>query len=98
MTGVRATGEASEPKLFVKWGIYNTFASTFLLSHAENRDWIATNNLKFTRYQQKNDRVKQSKGLVSSAIANPFDYDWPVRIPTQILYFSDWIVARTSVH
>ena len=92
----RALNEAIRPELFVKWGIYNTFVSTFLLSQKENRDWVTKNKIKFERYQQKNDRIKQSKGLTSSAIANPFDYDWPVKVPTQILYFSEWRVARES--
>lgn len=90
----RALTEASKPELFVKWGIYNTFVSTFLLSQKQNRDWVAENNLAFKKFQQKNERGKSTRGLVSSAIANPFDYDWPVRVPTQTLYFSDWQISN----
>ena len=88
----RALNEASKPELFVKWGIYNTYVSTFLLSQKQNRDWVAENNLVFKKYQQSSERVG-SRSLASSAIANPFDYDWPVKVPTQTLYFSDWEIS-----
>ena len=30
-----------------------------------------------------------------SKVGNPFDYDWPTKIPTRRIYYTDWKVADT---
>ena len=87
----RALRDAKKAKMFVKYGIYNTFASKWLLSQSENREWIKKNNITFSSYQQ--DSEGQSNGAVSSQLGTPFDYDWPVKLPTQTIYFTEWEVA-----
>ena len=84
-------GDAYKPQVHVKYGIYNTFVSQWLLLQAENREWIKKNNITFTPYQQ--DSKGQSNGAVSSQLGNPFDYDWPVKVPTQTIYYTEWEVA-----
>jgi len=84
----RALQDAKAAELWVKYGIYNTFASRWLLEQPTNQDWVKANNLTFKEYQQE--QKGQSKGAVSSKLGTPFDYDWPVKIPTQTLYYTDW--------
>jgi len=28
-------------------------------------------------------------------MASPFDYDWPVKLPVQMLYYTDWFVGNS---
>ena len=28
-------------------------------------------------------------------MASPFDYDWPVKLPDQVLYYTDWFVGNS---
>jgi hypothetical protein len=87
----RALRDAKKGKMFVKYGIYNSFVSKWLLLQEENREWIKKNNITFTPYQQ--DSEGQSNGAISSELGTPFDYDWPVKLPTQTIYFTEWEVA-----
>ena len=86
-----ALRDAKKAKMFVKYGIYNTFVSKWLLSQSDNREWIKENNITFASYQQ--DSKRQSNGAVSSQLGTPFDYDWPIKLPTQTIYFTEWEVA-----
>lgn len=83
--------DGNKAQIYVKYGIYHTFVSQWLLLQEENREWIKKNNITFTPYQQ--DSKGQSNGAVSSKLGNPFDYDWPVKVPTQTIYFTEWEVA-----
>jgi hypothetical protein len=85
-----ALRDATSPKMWVKYGIYNTFPSKWLLSQSENREWIKKNNITFASYQQD---YKGQSGELSSELGTPFDYDWPVKLPTQTIYFTEWEVA-----
>ncbi|NRP53650.1 MULTISPECIES: heparin lyase I family protein [unclassified Marinobacterium] len=84
--------DGGEKKLQLKFGIYNTFPSKWLLAQVENQRWIQQNNIKFSGYQQ--DSKGERNGAVSSKIASPFDYDWPVKLPTQMLYYTDWYMTK----
>ena len=78
--------------IFLKFGIYNTFASRWLLNQSENVRWVQENNVTFASYRQ--DQKGQRTGAVTSKIGTPFDYDWPVKLPKQTIYYSDWIVEE----
>ena len=87
----RGLKDGGSKKLQLKFGIYNTFPSRWLLLQPENLDWIARNNITFTAYQQ--DSKGESNGAVSSKLGTPFEYDWPIKLPKQTIYFTDWKIA-----
>ena len=87
----RGLKDGGKKKLQLKFGIYNTFASRWLLSQPENRKWIEDNNISFAAYQQ--DSKGQSNGAVSSQLGTPFEFDWPTKLPKQTIYFTNWEIA-----
>ena len=87
----RGLKDGGSKKLQLKFGIYNTFPSRWLLLQPENLDWIARNNITFTAYQQ--DSKGESNGAVSSKLGAPFEFDWPIKLPKQTIYFTDWKIA-----
>lgn len=87
----RGLKDGGKKKLQLKFGIYNTFPSRWLLRQPDNLDWIARNNITFSDYQQ--DSKGQSNGAVSSKLATPFEFDWPIRLPKQTIYFTNWKIA-----
>ena len=89
----RALDDASRKTIVFKFGIYNTFVSKWLLSQPENRLWVEKNNLKFSHYKQ--DLRGQSGGAVESELGTPFKYDWPIKLPTQTIYVSEWVISQT---
>ena len=89
----RAIRDAGKKQIQLKFGIYNTFPSKWLLGQPENAKWVREKKVVFERYQQ--DDLGESNGAVNSALGRPFDYDWPVKLPKQTLYYSDWKIART---
>lgn len=86
--------DGAQRKLQLKFGIYNTYPSKWLLAQEENRRWIKQNNIQFSGYQQ--DSKGERNGAVSSKLATPFDYDWPVKLPTQTLYYTDWFMTKAA--
>ena len=89
----RALRDGNRKQLQLKFGIYNTFPSKWLLSQQENQEWVRANKIEFSGYQQ--DSKGESNGAVRSAMASPFDYDWPVKLPDQVLYYTDWFVGNS---
>ena len=89
----RGLKDGSKKKLQLKFGIYNTFPSRWLLSQPENRKWVKENNITFTAYQQ--DSKGESNGAVSSKLGTPFEFDWPVKLPKQTIYFTNWEVVAS---
>lgn len=89
----RGLKDGSKKKLQLKFGIYNTFPSRWLLSQPENRKWVKENNITFTAYQQ--DSKGESNGAVSSKLGTPFEFDWPVKLPKQTIYFTNWEVEAS---
>ncbi|MBH95696.1 MAG: hypothetical protein CMD87_00355 [Gammaproteobacteria bacterium] len=89
----RALRDGNRKQLQLKFGIYNTFPSKWLLSQPENQQWVRANKIEFSGYQQ--DSKGESNGAVRSAMASPFDYDWPVKLPVQVLYYTDWFVGNS---
>ena len=87
----RGLKDGGKKKLQLKFGIYNTFASRWLLLQPENRKWIEDNNISFAAYQQ--DSKGQSNGAVSSQLGTPFEFDWPTKLPKQTIYFTNWEIA-----
>ena len=87
----RGLKDGGSKKLQLKFGIYNTFPSRWLLLQPKNLDWIARNNITFTAYQQ--DSKGESNGAVSSKLGTPFEFDWPIKLPKQTIYFTDWKIA-----
>ena len=90
----RGLKDGGRKKLQLKFGIYNTFPSRWLLLQPENLDWIAENNISFTAYQQ--DSKGQSNGAVNSKLGTPFEFDWPIKLPKQTIYFTDWKIADSQ--
>ena len=88
----QALKDGGRRALQLKFGIYNTFASRWLLGQDENKAWVKENNITFGGYQQNT--KGQSNGAVSSTLGKPFDYNWPVKLPTQTIYYSDWIISN----
>ena len=86
--------DGGRKKLQLKFGIYNTYPSKWLLAQEENRRWIKQNDIQFSGYQQ--DSLGERNGAVKSRIASPFDYDWPVKLPTQTLYYTDWYMTKDA--
>ncbi len=84
--------DGGKRKLQLKFGIYNTYPSKWLLRQEQNRKWIDLNGIQFSGYQQ--DSKGERNGAVSSRIASPFDYDWPIKLPTQTLYYTDWYMTK----
>lgn len=84
---------SSKQELKLRFGIYNTFASKWLLGQNTNVQWIENNQITFSAYQQ--DSKGQSNGAVSSQLGTPFMYDWPVKLPKQTLYFSEWRIGNS---
>jgi hypothetical protein len=87
----RGLKDGGKKKLQLKFGIYNTFPSRWLLLQPENLDWMARNNITFAAYQQ--DSKGQSNGAVSSKLGTPFEFDWPTKLPKQTIYFTNWKIA-----
>jgi len=87
----RGLKDGGRKKLQLKFGIYNTFPSRWLLLQPENLDWIRRNNISFAAYHQ--DSKGQSNGAVSSELGTPFEFDWPIKLPKQTIYFTDWEIA-----
>jgi hypothetical protein len=89
----RGLKDGGNKKLQLKFGIYNTFSSRWLLLQPENLEWIARNKISFAAYQQ--DSKGQSNGAVSSKLGAPFEFEWPVKLPKQTIYFTNWEVAAS---
>jgi hypothetical protein len=87
----RGLKDGGSKKLQLKFGIYNTFPSRWLLSQPENLDWIARNKISFAAYQQ--DSKGESNGAVSSKLGTPFEFDWPIKLPKQTIYFTNWEIV-----
>ncbi len=87
----RGLKDGGRKKLQLKFGIYNTFPSRWLILQPENLDWLARNDISFAAYQQ--DSKSQSNGAVSSKLGTPFEFDWPIKLPKQTIYFTDWKIA-----
>lgn len=87
----RGLKDGGKKKLQLKFGIYNTFPSRWLLLQPENRKWVEENNISFAAYQQ--DSKGQSNGAVSSKLGTPFEFDWPTKLPKQTIYFTNWEIA-----
>ena len=86
--------DGGKPKLQLKVGIYNTAPSRWLLAQQENRQWVERNGIEFTGYQQ--DSKGERNGAVKTKIATPFDFDWPVKLPAQTLYYTDWYMTKDA--
>lgn len=84
--------DGSKKQLQMKFGIYNTYLSKWLLAQPENQKWVRENNIQFEPYQQNS--LGQRNGAVSSAMASPFDYDWPKKLPRQTLYYTLWTIKK----
>ncbi len=87
----RGLKDGGKKKLQLKFGVYNTFPSRWLLLQPENRKWIEDNKISFAAYQQ--DSKGESNGAVRSQLGTPFEFDWPVKLPKQTLYFTEWQIA-----
>jgi len=64
--------------LGMKYGIYNSYVSRWLSAHAKKM-------VTAKAFVDKHSKNKPSK----SATNRPFDYDWGIKLPTQVVYYDE---------
>lgn len=87
-----SSSSSNKNKLQLKFGIYNTYPSKWLLLQPENQKWVKENDIEFTKFQTN--LKGQRNGNTRSQVTSPFKYDWPVKLPTQTLYYTKWQVKK----
>lgn len=86
--------DGGKRKLQLKFGIYNSAVSRWLLAQQENRQWVERNGIEFTEYRQAS--KGERNGAIRTRLGTPFAYDWPVKLPTQTLYYTDWYMTKDA--
>lgn len=86
--------DGGKRKLQLKFGIYNSAVSRWLLAQQENRQWVEREGIELTEYQQAS--KGERNGAIRTKLGTPFDYDWPVKLPTQMLYYTGWYMTKDA--
>jgi hypothetical protein len=76
----------SNPKLGLKYGIYNSFVSRYLAKHGR------------TPAAAKKGPRMCSDGKCKSPSATPFRYEWGVRLPTHVIYYDEMRFGARREH
>ena len=87
--------DSSKDHLFFKWGIYDAWVSDWLVSQEKNKMYLEQNAITLSGYKGDAHTGGGKASSWRSKVANPFDYDWPTKIPTRRIYYTDWEVANT---
>lgn len=69
----------SKVKTHFDWGIYNSYVSR----------WLDRNKTKQVKNEKFIDKHAQSGMVVESASKRPFEIDWGVELPTQVVYYDE---------
>ena len=78
--------ESGNKDLFFKYGIYN--------SHISN--WLDKNKTKEVDAKEWKDTHEDSSGsVISSKAKNPFEVDWGVKVPNQVVYFDEMRIGNS---
>ena len=81
-----AYNESGNKDLFFKYGIYN--------SHISN--WLDKNKTKETEAVEWKDVHEDSSGtVISSKARNPFEIDWGIKVPKQVVYFDEMRIGNS---
>lgn len=77
--------EAGKNRITFRYGIYNSYVSRWL--NANRTQSVATSG--FSDYHT------DSGGTVNSVAARPFDIDWGVELPTQVVFYDEVRIGRS---
>ena len=80
--------QVKENKVYAEYGLYNAWVSVWLASQPENQAWLRQNNIELQRY------VQDGSYGISTPTGTPFKYDWPVKLPTQTVFFTPMIITK----
>ena len=87
--------DTSKDHLYFKWGIYDAWVSDWLVLQEKNKMYLEQNAIKLSGYKGDAHTGRGKASSWRSKVGNPFDYDWPTKIPTRRIYYTDWKVADT---
>ena len=87
--------DSPKDHLYFKWGIYDAWVSDWLVSQEKNKMYLEQNAIKLSGYKGDAHTGGGKASSWRSKVGNPFDYDWPTKIPTRRVYYTDWEVANT---
>lgn len=87
--------DSPKDHLYLKWGIYDAWVSDWLVSQEKNKMYLEQNAIKLSGYKGDAHTGGGKASSWRSKVGNPFDYDWPTKIPTRRIYYTDWEVADT---
>ena len=91
----RMLQDSSKDHLYFKWGIYDAWVSDWLVSQEKNKMYLEQNAITLSGYKGDAHTGGGKASSWRSKVGNPFDYDWPTKIPTRRIYYTDWEVADT---
>ena len=90
--------DSSKDHLYFKWGIYDAWVSDWLALQEKNKKYLEQNAIILSGYKGDAHTGGGKASSWRSKVGNPFDYDWPTKIPTRKLYYTDWKVANTRAN
>jgi hypothetical protein len=95
MTAKSASESLEGNALYVNWGIYDGWVSDWLARQEKNKAWLKINNIELPGFMMDPSLGGGRTSSRVSKVSNPFDYDWPTKLPTRKLYYTDWKIADT---
>ena len=75
----------TKSKVNFQYGIYNSFVSR----------WLNANKTKDVKVEGFTDYQENSNTLVQSITGSPWDIDWGVKLPTQVVYYDEIRIGPT---
>ena len=90
--------DSSKDHLYFKWGIYDAWVSDWLVIQEKNKKYLEQNAIRLSSYKGDAHTGGGKASSWRSKTGNPFDYNWPTKIPTRKIYYTDWKVANTRAN